>query len=166
MDNINVLKVDSSFKPIEVVSWQEAFVLTYVGKAWAVEFTDKWVSSAKKRFKLPSVIALYRFIDEKFFKLPCTRKNVMVRDGYTCQYCGDQLYNGELTVDHIIPRSKGGKTAWENVVAACIKCNQAKSNHCLKDAPVTLSKIPKKPSYRTMIRLRFKNSNKSWTSYL
>ncbi len=64
METITVLKLDSSFKPIEVVPWQEAFVLTYVGKAWAVEYTDKWVNSATKKFKMPSVIALYQFIDE------------------------------------------------------------------------------------------------------
>ncbi len=166
MHNINVLKVDSSFKPIEVVSWQEAFVLTYVGKAWAVEYTDKWVNSATKRFQLPSVIALYQFIDEKFFRLPCTRKNIIIRDEYTCQYCGNRFRDEELTVDHIIPRSKGGEQEWDNVAAACIKCNQAKSDYYLKDAPVTLLRPPMKPTFRAMIRLRFKNSNMSWTSYL
>ena len=166
MDSISVLKLDSSFKPIEVVPWQDAFVLTYVGKAWAVAYTDKWVNSATKRFKLPSVIALYQYIDEKYFTLPCNRKNVVIRDDSTCQYCGDRFTEKDLTIDHIIPKSKGGSTDWENVVAACGHCNQIKSNYWLKDAPVTLLKIPLKPSSRALIRLRFKDSNNSWISYL
>ena len=149
METITVLKLDSSFKPIEVVPWQEAFVLTYLGKAWAVEYTDKWVNSATKKFKLP-----------------CTRKNVVVRDDYTCQYCNKRFHEKELTLDHVVPRSKGGPTEWENVVAACTKCNQIKANYYLKDAPVSLKKTPKKPSYRSIIKRRFQHSNNPWVCYL
>ena len=87
MDSINVLKLDSSFKPIEVISWQEAFLLTYVGKAWAVEYTDMWVSSARESFQIPAIIALKKFIDEKFFTINCNRKNIALRDNNICQYC-------------------------------------------------------------------------------
>ena len=85
MDNVNVLKLDSSFKPVEVISWQEAIILTWLNKAWAVEYTDKWVRSAKEAFQIPSVIVLFRYIDEKFFSLPCTRKNILTRDDHQCQ---------------------------------------------------------------------------------
>tara|TARA_R110002020_G_scaffold445998_2_gene658133 strand:+ start:1246 stop:1746 length:501 start_codon:yes stop_codon:yes gene_type:complete len=166
MDSVSVLKLDSSFKPIEVVSWQEAFVLTYVGKAWAVEYSDQWVNSATKRFKVPLVIALYQFIDEKFFKLPCTRKNVIVRDNYECQYCDQKFNEKELTLDHVIPRSKGGPTSWDNVVAACKKCNQAKANYYLKDCSMKLQKKPSRPSFRALIKRRFQDSNNPWVCYL
>ena len=166
MDAINVLKLDSSFKPIEVVSWQEAFILTYVGKAWAVEYSDHYVNSATQRFKVPLVIALYQFIDEKFFKLPCTRKNVIVRDDYQCQYCTKRFHEKELTLDHVVPRSKGGPTEWENVVCACKKCNQTKANYYLEDCSLTLLKKPKRPSFRQLIKLRFKDTNNPWVSYL
>ena len=86
MDNVNVLKLDSSFKPVEVVSWQEAVVLTWLNKAWAAEYTDKWVHSAKKAFQIPSVIVLFRYIDEKFFQVPCVRRNILLRDDFHCQY--------------------------------------------------------------------------------
>ena len=69
MENISVLKLDSSFKPIEVISWEDAIVLTWLKKAWTVEYTDKWVHSAKKAFQIPSVIVLFRYIDENFFSL-------------------------------------------------------------------------------------------------
>ena len=74
MDDVNVLKLDSSFKPVEVISWEEAVVLTWLKKAWAAEYTDKWAHSAKKAFQIPSVIVLFRYIDEKFFEVSCVRK--------------------------------------------------------------------------------------------
>jgi len=166
MDNLTVLKLDSSFKPVEVVSWQDAFVLTYVGKAWAVEYTDKLIHSSTKVFKIPSVIALFQFIDEKFFTIPCTRKNVLIRDDNMCQYCNIFFNEKELTLDHVIPRSKGGLTEWDNCVAACIECNQTKSDLLLVDAPVRIQKMPKKPTYRMIIKKRFKDHSISWEAYL
>ena len=166
MKPVNVLKLDSSFKPIEVISWQEAFVLTYVGKAWAVEYTDKWVHSARQAFQIPAVIALKQYIDEKFFTLTCSRKNILLRDNNTCQYCNNRLPEGELTIDHVIPRSKGGTNIWENVVAACKPCNQKKGNHLPSCAPVSLSRAPRKPSYRALIKKRISGANSKWEEYL
>ena len=166
MDHISVLKLDSSFKPIEVVSWQEAFVLTYVGKAWAVEYTNKWINSARETFRVPSVIALKRFIDEKYFTLPCTRKNVLLRDENQCQYCAVFFREDDLTLDHVIPRSKGGGSTWTNVVAACKPCNQKKRDYLIENAPVTLLRKPRKPSYRAIIKKRIDKANLQWQRYL
>jgi 5-methylcytosine-specific restriction endonuclease McrA len=166
MENINVLKLDSSFKPIEVISWQEAFVLTYVGKAWAVEYTNKYVHSARETFQIPAVIALKKYIDEKFFTITCNRKNILLRDNHVCQYCQVKLPEPELTVDHVIPRSRGGTNVWENVVAACKPCNQKKGSHLLATAPVSLGRRPQKPSYRTLIKKRIGNANSKWKEYL
>jgi len=166
MENISVLKLDSAFKPIEVITWQEAFVLTWLKKAWAVEYTDKWVRSAKEKFQVPSVIALFRHIDESFFTLPCTKKNIVIRDEYECQYCETVFAKDNLTIDHVYPRSKGGKTEWTNVVTACIACNQKKSDYLLADAPVTLRKNPKQPTYHTFVKKRIKHSNTIWSRYL
>jgi len=166
MENMVVLKLDSSFQPIEVITWQEAFVLTYVGKAWAVEYTDKWIRSATKKFKVPSVIALYQYIDEKFFTLPCTRKNLLLRDGPQCQYCTKHFQDGDLTIDHVVPRSKGGLSTWDNTVIACRRCNQQKANFLLEETPLTLLKQPKKPSYRRIIRRRLQKTNNAWLGYL
>jgi len=166
MESVSVLKLDSSFKPIEVISWQEAFVLTYVGKAWAVEYTDKWVRSAREAFQIPAVIALRQYIDEKFFTLTCSRKNILLRDNNTCQYCNKRFPETELTIDHVIPRSKGGTNIWENVVAACKPCNQKKGSHLLSTATVSLSREPRKPSYRTLIKKRISGANSKWEEYL
>ena len=133
MENISVLKLDSSFKPIEIISWEEAFLLTWLNKAWAVEYSDKWVHSARRTFQVPSVIVLFRYIEEKFFTLP---------------------------------RSKGGKTVWTNVVIACKACNQQKSDLLLSQTPFSLPRAPRKPSYRSIIKKRIKSSNVKWKEYL
>jgi 5-methylcytosine-specific restriction endonuclease McrA len=142
MDNVNVLKLDSSFKPVEVISWQEAVVLTWLNKAWAAEYTDKWVHSAKKAFQIPSVIVLFRYIDEKFFQVPCVRRNILLRDDFHCQYCGNRFKEQDLTIDHVHPRSKGGKNDWDNVATACRDCNQKKGDHMPDNAPVKIIRKP------------------------
>jgi 5-methylcytosine-specific restriction endonuclease McrA len=166
MENIAVLKLDSAFKPIEIISWEEAFVLTWLNKAWTAEYSDKWVRSAKKTFQIPSVIVLFKYIDEKFFKLPCTRKNILLRDQNRCQYCAKYVRPVDLTIDHVIPRSKGGTSSWDNVVAACKPCNQKKRDYLLENAPVTLIRVPRKPSYRSIIKKRLGNANFQWDEYL
>ncbi len=166
MENISVLKLDSSFKPIEVVSWREAIVLTWLNKAWAAEYSDKWVHSATKTFQVPSVIVLFKYIDEKFFTLPCNRRNILLRDENKCQYCSKNLFESELTVDHVLPKSKGGASNWENVVAACKPCNQKKRDFLIKSAPVSLIRLPQKPSYRSIIQKHIGNVNLKWKEYL
>ena len=166
MENIAVLKLDSAFKPIEIITWEEAFVLTWLNKAWAAEYSDKWVHSAKKAFQIPSVIVLFKYIDEKFFTLPCTRKNILIRDENRCQYCAKRFREAHLTVDHVIPKSKGGTSSWNNVVAACKACNQKKRDYWVENAPVSLIRLPKKPSYRSIIKKRIENANLKWKEYL
>jgi 5-methylcytosine-specific restriction endonuclease McrA len=166
MHNVAVLKLDSAFKPIEVISWEEAIVLTWLNKAWAVEFSDKWVHSATKAFQIPSVIVLFRYVDQKFFTLPCTRKNVLIRDNNQCQYCAKSFREADLTLDHVVPRSKGGKSTWKNVVAACKPCNQKKRDFLVENAPVSLIRRPMKPSYRSIIKKRIGNGNLKWKEYL
>jgi len=166
MQNIAVLKLDSAFKPIEIITWEEAFLLTWLNKAWAAEYSDKWVHSATKAFQIPSVIVLFKYIDEKFFTLPCTRKNILIRDENQCQYCAKRFREAHLTVDHVIPKSKGGTSSWNNVVAACKVCNQKKRDYWVENAPVSLIRPPKKPSYRSIIKKRIGNANLKWKEYL
>ena len=166
MENIAVLKLDSSFTPIEVITWEEAFLLTWLKKAWTVEYSDKWVHSAQKAFQVPSVIVLFKYIDEKFFTLPCTRKNILIRDDSRCQYCARDFREAQLTIDHVIPRSKGGISQWNNVVAACKPCNQKKRDYLVENAPVSLIRAPRKPSYRSIIKKRLQAANFKWKEYL
>ena len=166
MENFTVLKLDSAFKPIEIIGWEEAFLLTWLNKAWAAEYSDKWVHSAKKAFQIPSVIVLFKYIDEKFFTLPCTRKNILIRDENRCQYCAKRFREGQLTLDHVIPRSKGGSSRWTNVVAACKPCNQEKRDYLVENAPVSLIRRPTRPTYRSIIKKRIGAANLRWKEYL
>ena len=131
-----------------------------------MEYSDKWVRSPTKQFQVPSVIVLFRYIDEKFFTLPCTRKNILIRDENRCQYCGDKFRDADLTIDHVIPKSKGGISQWKNVVAACRPCNQKKRDYLVENAPVSLLYRPRKPSYRSIINKRIKKANVRWKEYL
>jgi 5-methylcytosine-specific restriction endonuclease McrA len=166
MENISVLKLDSSFKPIEVITWEEAFLLTWLKKAWTVEYSDKWVHSAQEAFQIPSVIVLFRYIEQKFFTLSCTRKNILIRDENRCQYCAKRFRESDLTIDHVIPKSKGGRSQWTNVVAACKPCNQQKRDHLVENSSLSLLRRPRRPSYRSIIKKRIGNANLQWKEYL
>ena len=163
MENIGVLKLDSSFTPIEIISWEEAFLLTWLKKAYAIEYSDKWVHSAREAFQIPSVIVLFRYIEQKFFVLSCTRKNIIIRDENECR---NAFREADLTIDHVIPRSKGGKTTWTNVVMACKPCNQQKRDLLLENTTLSLYRLPRKPTYGSIIKKRIKTSNSKWKEYL
>ena len=123
------LKLDSSFKPIEMITWQDAISLVITGKAYIMEAYEKFIRSAYQVWEMPAVIVLKRFVSFHHLKnYPCTRKNILLRDDYTCQYCGLTFDMAQLTVDHVIPRSRGGDKTWTNLLAACRKCNQRKGD--------------------------------------
>ena len=145
MVGVMTLKLDSSFKPLGIISWKDALWLILSGKAYAVEFYEKYVKSVKEMFQLPSVIVLKQFIKYEVIGPPCTRKNIFIRDEFSCQYCGIECEKLELTIDHVIPRSKGGNNSWTNLVAACKKCNQKKGDKTLSQVGLVLQKRPKKP---------------------
>lgn len=167
MDNIQVLKLDSAFQPLEVISWQEAFLLTWLKKAYAVELTEIWKHSTKESFQVPSVIALFSYVEKGLLSLSPNRNNIYARDHYTCQYCGvvDET-GGILTIDHVVPRSKGGGDEWNNVVTACMSCNGEKSDSLLKNTRFHLKKKPRKPSFSQLLKYRLRQSNEKWLQYL
>lgn len=141
-----VLVLDASYRPIKQISWQKAMILFFQDKIEVIrEYDDTWINSPSKKFKLPSVIRLINYI----FKLPwgikLTRTNIFIRDLGQCQYCDKRLSKGRFTIDHVIPRSKGGKTAWENLVTSCGRCNTHKGDSLLKDIDFMLKKTPVQP---------------------
>ena len=162
-----VLVLDSGMQPIDVVSWMKAMQWLVTGKAEVVEFyEDVEVRSAEQSWKLPSVLrkitSKYRYQGRK---VKLSRRNVMSRDGHTCQYCRAK---NELTLDHIIPTCKGGKTIWTNVVTACFRCNQKKGPKTLEQAGMKLLSEPVRPrqEYAIAIRLRETDPKDAWYAYL
>jgi 5-methylcytosine-specific restriction endonuclease McrA len=121
----------------------------------------------KVEYHYPLVIRLVTYVKvPRQLSLPLTRRTVMARDQYTCQYCGAQPGKNHLTVDHVIPRSKGGLTLWENVVTACGTCNQRKGNHTPHEVGMHLRNKPARPRYIAIVMLGHGNAPNAWQKYL
>lgn len=134
-----------SYFPLSVWPWQEAVKAIFRGNVTVISEYDRTVSSPTKEFKLPSVLALKEYVPME--RAPAfTRFNVFLRDKWECQYCGEQHRTHELTFDHVIPRSKGGRTSWENIVAACQCCNRVKGNKLPAEINMFPLSPPRRPS--------------------
>ena len=163
-----VLVLNASYEPINICAARRALVLVLKGVASAEEVTHHDVASARKTLRLPSVIRLleYRRIPHQARAL--SRKNILMRDRYTCQYCHKTMPSGELTLDHVIPRSRAGETAWENLVACCHPCNNRKGSRTPEEAGFKLLRPPRPFSMHTsrhLMRL-LGNSDDQWRKYL
>jgi len=142
---MKTLKLDSTYRPVGIIDCLEALVMCIVGKATAVEEYDEEVSSPSVTFKIPSVIVLKSVVKFINGSLNPSRNNIMWRDKNQCQYCGVIQASRELTIDHVLPRSRGGKNTWTNLVACCKKCNQKKRDRTPIEASMALLNKPVKP---------------------
>jgi len=131
-----------SYYPLSLWSWQDSIKSVFLDRVTIVKNYDRIVSSPSVNMKLPSVIALKSYVQPQS-NPNFTRFNVFLRDKFTCQYCGDK---NELTFDHLLPRSKGGKTNWDNVVTACSSCNVQKGGRLLSHSGMKLNDRPFQPS--------------------
>ena len=160
------LKLDSSFRPLEIVDSIEALVLCLIGKAYAIENYKEEIRSVSESFKIPAVIVLTRYVKFHFHTMTANRANVIWRDQNTCQYCSKEEESRVLTIDHVVPRSKGGKNTWENLVTACKKCNQKKGNKTPKEANMKLLREPKRPKSNILRAISNKQISDLWKNYL
>lgn len=163
---MKALKLDSSFRPIDVIDAVEALVLCIVGKARTIESYKKEIKSVTESFKLPAVIVLNRYVKFKFTQVPCNRSNVLWRDKNQCQYCGVIFKPQELTLDHVIPKSRGGKNTWKNLVAACKRCNQKKGNKTTRESGMKMIRNPKIPKTTILKSLEPCQVSELWKNYL
>jgi len=146
-----VLVLNSTHVPINITSWQRAMVLLYKGRAAGVVFNGKMING---KYRLPEIIRLVNYIPMPYAEVVLSRKNIYLRDNHTCQYCGKP--GGNLTIDHIIPRSRGGEDTWGNMAVCCSRCNNRKGNQTLEEAGLKLIGTPYRPSstlYLHMTRL-------------
>ena len=143
MINLPVLVLNQSYEPLNICRARRAVVLVYEGKAEMLEDGSGFIHSAKCAFPLPSVIRLAYMIKRPRPKRRLTRLEVFNRDRYTCQYCGRE--GRQLTLDHVIPRYRGGEQTWENVVSACIPCNRRKAGRTPEEAGMRLIRRPSPP---------------------
>jgi len=181
------LVLNRHWSPIQMTTVMEAISLVAKGSARIIEPETfqahdlmSWndVSKAKSKFEgsvirsstlalvPPEVILLTKYDGQGERSVVYSRKNIFKRDRFTCMYCGIQPGPEELTIDHIIPRSKGGTGTWENSVLACIECNKKKADMTPEQAGMKLRKVPKKPTWKTLAHVHPKQRLESWEQFL
>ena len=159
-----VLILNQDFSAIAVCSVHKAFLLVYLDKAEMVSKTDQaFLRTISTTYPVPSVIRLQRYVRVPYYGIALSRHNVMRRDSYSCQYCGAAK---NLTLDHLMPRSRGGETIWQNLVTACSRCNSRKGDRTPEEAGLKLKRQPSRPSLLTFLQLHLSASNQDWRTYL
>ncbi len=131
--------------PYQIISWQRAIVLSYLGKVEVLEEYDIDVPAPTITLRTPAVVRLTKARVPTSNKVRFSRTNVFLRDAFRCQYCGDQRPASELNYDHVQPRFRGGKTVWENIVTSCYACNDRKGSRTPAEAGMALLRQPVKP---------------------
>lgn len=163
------LLLNNTYEPLQVVNWQRAITLLWQGKVEVLEEHDEEIRSVSFSMKIPSVlrmlvpVRLRRRAPVKF-----TRLNIFTRDNFTCQYCGKKFKSEELTFDHVVPVSQGGRKSWENITTACVPCNSKKEGRTPEQAKMKLLKKPKCPAWCQVVTVTMgiKNTPQNWADYL
>ncbi|QSQ19706.1 HNH endonuclease [Pyxidicoccus parkwayensis] len=168
---METLVLSQSYEPVARIPWQRAVMLIFQGKVEVVEeYEDRFVRSVTVAVKMPSVIRFIRGLRKGPKGVKFSRENVYLRDNCRCQYCGVKVSRPEATYDHVLPRAQGGKTCWENVVIACVPCNQKKGNRTPEVAKMALRSKPVKPKkVSDTLHLTFmfeKGMPVSWAKFL
>src|SRR5205809_5815455 len=161
----------------EVVSLEEGQFATYDFQSWAElsEFRarhfrqeeDDWVRTPTAEIQAPRVIRLLSYDKMPKQTVKFNRRNIFARDGNQCQFCGKKFPTSELSLDHVLPRSQGGRTTWENIVCACVDCNVRKGGRTPRQAHMTLIRKPEKPRRSPLLNLKLTQKKyQSWQSFL
>jgi 5-methylcytosine-specific restriction endonuclease McrA len=145
MNAFMCLVLTPRMSPHQTIAWQESVCLDYQLKADILERYEETVRSPTVTMRIPAVARLVKTLAHDKQNVKFSRTNVYARDGYRCCYCGKRPPADELNYDHVTPRSKGGKTNWENIVTSCIRCNSKKDNRTPRQAGMKLLKQPQKP---------------------
>lgn len=162
----SVLVLNATFEPLSLVSVRRAVILVLREKAELVEATERMLKSTSRSLPEPLVIRLTRYVRLPHRNVPATRTAVMLRDAYTCQYCGQAPGRHELTVDHIVPRSRGGGHGWSNLVTACKLCNHKKGNLLPEEAQMKLRRKPFEPTYVALVLLSNPQAASRWEAMM
>ncbi len=166
MINYPVLVLNQNYEPLTVCRARRAIVLLFQGKAEMLENGVGFIHSATAVFDLPSVIRLDYLIKRPRRQRKLTRFEIFNRDQFTCQYCGKQ--SRQLTIDHIMPRYRGGPHTWENMVSACVPCNRRKAGRTPQEAHMKLIRPPSVPKGSPFFNVpyRYRQTQDEWRKYL
>ena len=149
-----VLVLNASYEPLSLIPVRRAIVLLMERKAELIESGKRVIRTVSRQLPIPLIIRLSHFVRVPRRESPPSRNAVMLRDAHTCAYCGQQKARNQLTIDHVVPRSRGGSHAWTNLVTACQRCNQFKGHRTLEEARMKLLWQPSQPSHVTLVLLR------------
>jgi len=169
----HTLLLNASYEPLAVITWMRAIELLFGEKVYVLEEYDRVVRSPSVAIKVPAVVALKQYVPFRP-KVKFSRKNIYIRDEFTCQYCGVDANRlkgkvKDLTFDHVYPKSRGGRTEWTNIVAACLDCNLKKENRTPAEAGMKLLRKPFEPKFLTMLTIPTGFAPRTpdeWRSYL
>jgi 5-methylcytosine-specific restriction endonuclease McrA len=178
--NKRTLVLNSDYRPLGIISWKRAIVLSILhdqnpntGVQIVDSFPSDYIQTLYQRYPVPSVVRSIIYVKQKKDTIPFSRKNVFIRDQLTCLYCGKQFKPEDLEYDHVIPRSKwdikwGSPTNWINIVTCCKKCNRYKANRTPQEAKMKLLKEPKSPNpYNYVLGISpWSNIPEQWIPYL
>ena len=168
MESFRVLVLNNTFEPLHFCNPRRAIVMLLKGKAEKVEEDGKVFHTITSAYRLPTVIRLFRYIRiASFGGVVFSKKNVFRRDDFACQYCGHD--ESDLTIDHVIPKSRGGTTNWNNVVVACKRCNLKKGNRIVEETDLVLKRKPYRPRFllnHLVNRSIPESFVQSWNKYL
>lgn len=143
-----VLVLNHNFEPLNICAVRRGLVLMVLGRAEVIRFSDRTLASSEEEYPVPSVLRLFEQVKRPLPQLKISRKSILARDDYTCQYCGSKA---SLTLDHVFPRHRGGETTWENIVCCCLRCNNKKGSRTPSEAGMRLPHPPRKPHYTPYI---------------
>ena len=168
---METLVLNAVWQPVCRIPWQRAITLLFLGKVQVVEeYEDKTIRSVTFEVKMPSVVRFLRHLKHRKPVIRFSRENVFARDHGQCQYCAKKVTRSEATYDHVVPRSQGGGTHWENIVIACVPCNQRKGGRTPDQAKMKLKVVPGKPTkLPDTLRLTFafqKGMPSTWANWL
>jgi 5-methylcytosine-specific restriction endonuclease McrA len=163
--SVAVLVLNQNYEPLNICNEKRALVLINRGKAEILEHGSGVLRSPSQVFQRPSVIRLIYMIKRPRPKARLCRKEVFFRDNHTCQYCGAR--GKDLTIDHIIPRHRGGRHTWDNLVSACRSCNHRKGGKLLEDARMKLMRMPFQPRVTTYYILhQYLQAHNEWQKFI
>jgi 5-methylcytosine-specific restriction endonuclease McrA len=168
VETTRTLLLTQGYEPIRIISWQRAITLLALDKVDVVEEYDAELRSPSVIVRVPAVVRLRKAFRRHAKPVKFSRVNIYARDSYRCQYCGVKCTIAELTYDHVIPRSKGGHTTWDNIVSACYACNREKANRTPHEAGMKLLAVPARPTWMPAVQIRVsaKSVPDAWRDYV
>jgi 5-methylcytosine-specific restriction endonuclease McrA len=162
--NTEVLVLNQDYQPLSICSVQRSVKLVFLDKAEMLhDNPERVLRTVDDVYSYPSVIRLRKYINLPYSRIALSRRNIMKRDLHTCQYCG---IKSDLTLDHVMPRSRGGRDSWENLVTACNRCNVNKGNRTPEEAKMPLRTKPYRPIHITFFRNLMNGVQDHWKPYL